>query len=125
MKNRSFLLAASLAFAIPAFAEGTGTTALDPANNTNSRTAPQVLLHGDRTEPATAPVVTDTRPMNDRAVRSDDAREHAIRSDDDASERAARKARARPEEEHGGLRNRMHDKKDRARERVGAGRDDD
>jgi len=166
MRTKPLLIAVALALgsSAPAFAGSTDGTN-KAAENTNSRTAPQVLGSGaDRTTPVyaaspdgsnkaaddtnsrtapqvlgpgSAPIATDSAapvvpgttvyraPADTRVMRSDDVREHALRNDDDASERAARKARATEEEEHGGLRNGMHDKKDRARERAGVGRDDD
>ena len=44
---------------------------------------------------------------------------------DDARERAGRAATTSSEEEHGGTRNRIHSKKDRAREKAGLGPDND
>ena len=131
MRTKPLLFAVALALgsSAPAFA-GSDTTG-KAAESTNSRTAPQVLGTG-QTAPVTsdsgAPVTSGTTvysaPADTRVMRSDDAREHALRGDDDASERAARNARATEEEEHGGLRNRMHDKKDRARAKAGLGHDD-
>ena len=129
MRTKPLLFAVTLALgsSAPAFAGSDGIT-VTRGENTNSLTAPDLLAPGG---PVTSgPVVVDgatvySAPADTRVMRSDDVREHALRRDDDASERAARNARATEEEEHGGLRNRMHDAKDRARQRAGMGPDDD
>ncbi len=81
---------------------------------------------------------TDDGYRTDDAYRSDDARERAAREErayrdeavedeasEDASERAERAARATSDEEHGGLRNWYHEKKDEARGKLGMPPDHD
>jgi len=72
-----------------------------------------------------APLPDPAYRADEDAYRGDDARDRAARDEaledeaaDDASERAERAARTSQEEEHGGLRNWFHDKKDEARREL-------
>ena len=98
------------------------------ANNTNSVIAPaspdaaanaKVYRSDDAAEHAYR-----SHDAGEHAYRDDDKGEHAYR-DDDARERAERNARATSEEEHGGLRNRLKDKKAQVREKLGMQPDND
>lgn len=105
-----FTAALAVGFAAPAFGQGGAGTS---GGNTDSTMAP---------EAATAPVTSGSGAPVMRGSAYD---EHtavpgtASRRDEDALEREQRSATTTPEEEHGGLRNRLHQKKDRAREKLG------
>jgi hypothetical protein len=95
----------------------------EAAANTNVYRGDDAAEHAYRSDDA----VEHAYRNNDAAAhayRNDDDAEHAYR-DDDARERAERNARATSEEEHGGLRNRLNEKKAEVRNRLGMQPDDD
>ena len=130
-------VALGLCAATPAFADNGGS-----GGNTNAEvTAPGLgPLPGYGGQPATdatghmystqptvvtpAPNSTTVAPAPD-AVIVTPAPAAAAPMSDDARERAARAATTTPEEEHGGTRNRIHSKKDQAREKMGLPPDND
>ncbi len=122
-----FAVAMALGASVPAFAQSSGSAASDNGGSTNTKTSPVVTAPAPSSTPVYsadhAPVVSGGASTSVGTTTSVDA-SAALPADDDAHERAARQARSTSEEEHGGLRNRIHDKKDQAREKLGMGPDD-
>ena len=89
-------------------------------------TQPTVVTPGPNTTTVVTPGATTTTvaPAPDAVVVTP-APATAAPMSDDARERAARAATTTSEEEHGGTRNRIHSKKDQAREKMGLGPDND
>lgn len=125
-KPLMFAVALALGTSVPAFAQTGGSAASDNGGATNTRTSPAVTAPAPSSTPVYsadhAPVVSGGASTSVGTTTTVDA--NALPADDDARERAARQARSTSDEEHGGLRNRIHDKKDQAREKLGMGPDD-
>lgn len=112
-------IALALGASAPAFAQSSG----DSGGNTNAKTTP----------PASAPTQLQGAPVTDTTGHMYStqptvvapAPDSTATMSEDARERAQRSATTTSEEEHGGLRNRVKSKKERAREKLGLGPDKD
>jgi len=130
-------IALGLCAATPAFADNGGsggntnaevpTPGLGPLPGYEGQPVTGTTGHMYSTQPTVVtpgPSTTTVAPAPDAVVVTP-APATAAPMSDDARERAGRAATTTSEEEHGGTRNRIHSKKDQAREKAGLGPDND